>query len=167
MSSSPLFTLSFYHTVASGLLAISKASTMAHMRPLRVTDFEYALARTRKAGIWLLKLFSASCCRDLVKEFIRLPFKFLLLLIPITTYIICTFSNLTCITNLIHLVLRSNWMNKTWLGDSANDYDLEVKLEETHERCAIFSYFALSHLVMTFVVVCFLDFNLLILFHCN
>jgi hypothetical protein len=77
MSSSPLFILSFYHTIASGLLTISKASTMAHMRPLRVTDFEYALARTRKAGIWVFELFSASCCRDLGKEFITLLFKFL------------------------------------------------------------------------------------------
>ena len=42
--------MSIYHIIGSSLLSISKASTMAHMRPLRAADFEYALARTRKAG---------------------------------------------------------------------------------------------------------------------
>ena len=49
-SSHFFFTMSIYHIIGSSLLSISKASTMAHMRPLRAADFEYALARTRKAG---------------------------------------------------------------------------------------------------------------------
>ena len=35
---------------------------MAHMRPLRAADFEYSLARTRKAGIQILKMLNIYVC---------------------------------------------------------------------------------------------------------
>ena len=55
-----------------------------------------------------------------------------------------------------HLSQYVSHLNKHFFsGDSASDYDLEVKLEETHERYLILFNFLSSYLILSYLILSF------------